>query len=92
MSTTDTHRDTTGVWIALCVITIVTWFLSPAFRGADMTTSVPITIAVVVLGLIKCRLIIRHFMDVRRAPRWLRLSTDGWLLALWAGVLAIYLY
>jgi hypothetical protein len=37
-------------------------------------------------------LIIRHFMEVRTAPRWLRLSTDGWLVALWGAVLVIYLW
>jgi hypothetical protein len=31
-------------------------------------------------------------MEVSAAPRWLRLATDGWLLALWGGALVIYLY
>jgi Prokaryotic Cytochrome C oxidase subunit IV len=54
--------------------------------------SVPITVAVVLLGFIKGRMIIRYFMEVRTAPRWLKLFTDVWLTVLWAGVLAIYLY
>jgi len=54
--------------------------------------SVPITIAVVVLGFIKGRMIIQYFMEVRTAPRWLKLFTDAWLTILWAGVLAIYLF
>ena len=54
--------------------------------------SVPITIAVVVLGFIKGRMIIQYFMEVRAAPRWLKLFTDAWLTILWAGVLAIYLF
>jgi hypothetical protein len=37
-------------------------------------------------------LIIRYFMEVRTAPRWLRLATDGWLIVLWTSVLVVYLY
>ena len=52
----------------------------------------PITVAVVVLGFIKGRMIIRYFMEVRTAPRWLKVATDAWLIVLWAAILAIYLY
>ncbi len=31
------------------------------------------------LAVIKTRLIIREFMEVRTAPLWLKLATDGWL-------------
>jgi hypothetical protein len=44
------------------------------------------------LGIIKERMIIRYFMEVRTAPRWLKLFTAGWLTVLWAGILAIYSY
>jgi len=37
-------------------------------------------------------MIIRYFMEVRTAPRWLTLFTDAWLTVLWAGILAIYLH
>jgi uncharacterized membrane protein len=39
-------------------------------------------IALVVLGiaLLKCRLVMRTYMEVRDAPRWLQRSCDGWLL------------
>jgi Prokaryotic Cytochrome C oxidase subunit IV len=85
-------RAATIAWIVLCTITIGTWWLSPAHSAVAAVASVSITVAVVVLGLIKSRLIIRYFMEVRTAPRWLRLATDGWLVVLWGSVLAIYLY
>jgi hypothetical protein len=86
------RQGITLAWIVLCAITIVSWWLSPAHSVATAVRSVPITVAVIILGFIKSRLIIRHFMEVGSAPRWLRLATDGWLLALWGGVLGIYLY
>jgi hypothetical protein len=29
---------------------------------------------------------------VRTAPRWLKFTTDGWLIVLWVTILAVYLY
>jgi uncharacterized membrane protein YozB (DUF420 family) len=84
---------TTFAWIILSAITIASWFLAPAHtHGGTAVASVPITVAVVILGFIKGRMIIRYFMEVRTAPRWLKVTTDVWLLVLWAGVLGIYLY
>jgi Prokaryotic Cytochrome C oxidase subunit IV len=85
-------RAVTIAWLVLCAITIGTWWLSPAHSAVAAVASVSITAAVVVLGFIKSRLIIRYFMEVRTAPRWLRLATDGWLVTLWGAVLTIYLY
>ena len=84
-------RAVTIVWIVLCAITVGTWWLSPANSTVAAVASTSITAAVIVLGFIKGRLIIRYFMEVRTAPRWLRLATDGWLLVLWTAVLVIYL-
>jgi hypothetical protein len=97
MTITTTAKDpapraATVVWLVLCALTIGFWWLSPAHSARVAVPSLPITVAVIVLGFVKCRLIIRHFMEVSAAPRWLRLATDGWLLALWGGALVIYLY
>jgi len=82
----------TYAWIILSAITILSWWLAPGHtRGAAAVASVPITVAVLFLGLIKGRMIIQYFMEVRTAPRWLKLFTDAWLTVLWAGILAIYL-
>jgi hypothetical protein len=73
-------RTTTYAWIILSAITILSWWLAPGHtRGAGAATSVPITVAVILLGFIKGRMIIRYFMEVRTAPRWLKLFTDAWL-------------
>jgi hypothetical protein len=90
--TTTAARTTTYAWIILSAITVVSWWLSPAHgHGGPAVPSVGITVAVILLAFIKGRMIIRYFMEVRTAPRWLKLTTDAWLTALWAGVLAIYL-
>ncbi|MGA9491801.1 MAG: cytochrome C oxidase subunit IV family protein [Mycobacterium sp.] len=88
----STSRAVTVTWIALCAITVGSWWLAPGHGSGTALPSVGITTVVVVLGIIKVRLVIRHFMAVKTAPRWLKLSTDAWLVALWAAILAIYLY
>ena len=85
-------RQITIAWIVLCALTIGSWWLSPAHSGATAVPSLTITLAVIVVGFVKSRLIIRCFMEVASAPRWLRLATDSWLIVLWGAVLLIYLY
>ena len=63
----------------------------PEIAITSVTSAVDIQY-VILLAFIKGRLIIRYFMEVRTAPRWLKLSTDAWLVIVWAAVLAIYLY
>lgn len=85
-------RAITCAWAVLTVITVVSWWLAPGHSGGVAMPNVAITVAVIVLGFIKGRLIIRYFMEVRTAPRWLRVGTDAWLAVLWLAVLAIYLF
>jgi hypothetical protein len=92
VTTTEKSRTVTYVWILLSAITIVSWFLGPARESGEPNASVPITIAVLAMALIKARFIIGYFMEVRTAPLWLRVSTDAWLVVLWGAILAIYLY
>ncbi len=87
-----TRSSTTVVWLILSVITVMSWWLGPAHHAGPPAPSTAITVAVLALGFVKARLIIRHFMEVATAPGWLRLATDGWLVVLWGGVLAVYLY
>ena len=86
-------RAITYAWILLSAITVLSWWLAPGHdHDGPATASVPITVAVVLLGFVKGRLIIRYFMEVRTAPRWLKAATDVWLTVLWLGILAIYLF
>ncbi len=91
-SVAHSGRTTTYVWAILSAITIVSWFLAPAHEHGVVVASTPITIAVLLLALVKTRLIIQHFMEVRTAPVWLKLATDAWLVVLFGGILAIYLW
>lgn len=84
---------TTKVWAFLALISIVSWGIGRG-RGDVYHPDTLITVGVLLIAAIKSRLIIRHFMEVRSAPVWLKWATDGWLLFLylmlsgfyWAGI------
>ena len=88
----ESTRSITWVWAALTAITIGSWWLAPAHITGTVQASTAITAVVLVLTFVKCRLIIRHFMEVRTAPRWLRHTTDAWLVVLLTTVFVIYLF
>ena len=86
-----TDKAVTRTWLLLVAITVGSWWLAPAQYSDALQASVPITALALALTLIKSRLIIRQFMEVRTAPRWLKLATDGWLVVLFGAIFTIYL-
>jgi hypothetical protein len=81
------RKPVTIVWAALMLATCATtWLLS----GNSVTPEVA-TVAIMLIAAVKVRLVMRHFMEVRRAPLLLRLVCDGWLLAVTALILTVYL-
>ncbi|SEH53209.1 Cytochrome C oxidase subunit IV [Mycolicibacterium rutilum] len=86
-----TARTMTWTWVALTAITVGSWWLAPAHFTDTVHPSTPITALVLMLTAIKARLIIRNFMEVGTAPRWLKHSTDAWLIVLLVAVFVIYL-
>ncbi|MFW0787299.1 cytochrome C oxidase subunit IV family protein [Gordonia sp. CPCC 206044] len=86
----SSSRAVTWTWAVLLAITAGSWWLAPAHHPATYRDGgVMITAAVLVITLVKSRLIIRYFMEVRCAPRWLRWATDAWLLVLCVTVFVI---
>ena len=88
---TDARRIT-YVWMVLSAVTIVTWLLGHAEEGygRDATTAVALVVLAIAFG--KVYLIIRHFMEVRSGPRWLRVFADAWIVTLWGTIVGLYLW
>jgi hypothetical protein len=78
----------TGVWALLAGLTTASWWTASRGDGNAYTL---ITAGVLLFALIKSRLVIRYFMEVRFAPRWLRLTCDAWLVMVFGMVFALYL-
>ncbi|MCG5434168.1 cytochrome C oxidase subunit IV family protein [Mycobacterium sp. MYCO198283] len=83
-----TSARLTAAWALLSAVTVLSWWLA-GHGGSHATTAV--TLGVLGIALVKVRVIMRSFMEVRRGPRWLRVTADGWLVAFFATVLALCL-
>lgn len=79
----------TIVWAVLTAITIVSW-LTARDGGAEHVVNATVTVVVVLIAAVKTQLVIWHFMEVRHAPSWLKLTTGGWLIGLFALLLGFY--
>jgi cytochrome c oxidase subunit IV len=64
-------------WLFLAVATIASWWLG---HGAHEQLRALVPVAVLTIAVVKCRVVIRTYMDVKRAPSWLQLSCDAWLI------------
>jgi hypothetical protein len=88
---TDTKRIT-HVWVALSVITVVTWLLGHAETGFGQDATTTVALVILAIAFAKVYLIIRHFMEVRTAPVWLKVFTDVWIVVLGGSIVALYLW
>jgi heme/copper-type cytochrome/quinol oxidase subunit 4 len=81
------RKPVSMVWAALMLATCATtWLLSK-----NSVTPEVATLGIVLIAAVKVRLVIRYFMEVRRAPLALQFVCDGWLLAVTALIVTVYL-
>lgn len=79
----------TLVWAFLTTVTVASSFIS-LDDGAAHQINTTVTTAVLLIAAVKAYLVIQHFMEVRRAPRWLKATTSGWVVGLFALLLSCY--
>ncbi len=75
-----------SIWALLAAVTLLSYALGDVPELVTWQWSTPL---IVTLSLIKCRLVVMHFMEVNHASRALRLVFDGWLVAVAGGILAL---
>jgi caa(3)-type oxidase subunit IV len=79
----------TIVWALLTAITIASSLIS-LDGGAAHQINAMVTTIVLLIAAVKAQLVITYFMEVRGAPVWLRATTSGWVVALFALLLGFY--
>jgi hypothetical protein len=82
----------TLVWLVLTSVTFVSWWIGATARGGTLRLSLPITLGVIAIAILKMGLVMWHFMEVRSAPAWLRWNCSGWLLSLAILLSALYAF
>jgi caa(3)-type oxidase subunit IV len=87
--TTYVRNPLTLVWAVLTVVTVASW-LTARDGGAAHVVNATVTVVVLLIAAVKTQLVIWHFMEVRRSPTWLRVTTMSWLVVLFGLLLGIY--
>jgi cytochrome c oxidase subunit IV len=78
-------------WLILVAISLVyLWIDHSATHQGIPTASTLVTVVAICFALVKVRIIMREFMEVRSAPRMLRRLTDYWVLVMAVALLAVY--
>ena len=78
-------------WVVVVVITVVyLWIDHSAGDHGVLVGSVAVTVAAIGLALVKFRIIMREFMDVRHAPPALRRITDLLVVVIAVALLTAY--
>jgi len=78
------------VWLVLSAITIAQLGVGSLDGQAALRPNAAITSSAIVLALVKVRIIIREFMEVRHAPVLLCRLTDLWVVATGVSLLGCY--
>ena len=82
----------TLVLMLLVAATVVSWWLGARGGSGTLQVNLAVTAGVVVIALVKIRLVVSYFMEVRTAPFWLRCNCDGWIAFLGLMIFALYRY
>lgn len=79
----------TIVWAVLTAVTVVSSLVSIDGGAAHQVNTV-VTTVVLLIAAVKAQLVVSYFMEVRRAPAWLKVTTSGWVLGLFALLMGFY--
>jgi hypothetical protein len=83
--TGSTRARIVATWLFLVVATLLSWESAQEAGQHRLATS-----AVVLIAFAKVRCIGLEFMELRTAPRPLRLAFEAWLVAVCSVLLALY--
>ena len=85
-------RRLTVAWIVVVAITLIYLVIDRSVDDDGVPgASTVASVTAIVLALVKVRIIIREFMDVRHAPRVFRVMTDALVIVMGACLLGTYL-
>jgi hypothetical protein len=85
------EKRSIAIWLALSAITLLQLGISALDGRAALAGKSAIAASVIGIALIKVRIIIREFMEVRHAPVLLGRITDLWVVLTGASLLAGHL-
>ena len=85
------ERRLLAVWLALAAITLAQLFVGSLDEPDALRPNAALGASAIALALVKVRIIMREFMEVRHAPALLCRLSDLWLALAGAVLLGCYL-
>lgn len=80
----------TLVWLGLMLATGLSWSFRTVQYPPYLTVQM-LTVGLFLVAMIKVRLVILYFMEVRNAPLILRVLLEGWVAIVGTGLIGMYL-
>lgn len=68
---------TTLIWALLVAATMLSWEMG---HGVGFGSTKASGSAILVVTFVKVRFVVLEFMEIRAAPRWMRVVGEGWIL------------
>lgn len=88
---TQINRRLLVVWVGLSAITLLyVWIDDAGSDDSARTGSTVVTVSTIGLALLKVRVIMGEFMEVRGAPRGLRYLANLWIVIMAGALLGCY--
>jgi hypothetical protein len=84
------HVRLVAAWAFLAGITLLAWWIGAHHGTGPLHPDAAVAISAIAITLIKVRVILREFMDVKNAPARLKRITDAWLAVFGAAMLFAY--
>jgi hypothetical protein len=72
------------------MITLIAWWIGAHHTKDPARLAPTVGLSAIAITLIKVRVIIREFMDVRHAPALLKYVTDAWLIVFIGAMIIAY--
>lgn len=69
----------TAVWVLLVLATVVSWLMGHGIGIPDIRVA---GVVIIIISLIKVRLVLFDFMELRGAPAGMRWAADFWMIGL----------
>lgn len=79
---------TTLIWVLLVGATLVSWELG---HGVGFDSAAAAGAAILVVTFVKVRFVVLDFMEIRGAPRWMRVIAEGWVVLCCALLIGLFL-
>ncbi len=90
METSLLGRIVTRIWLLLAALTALSWWLGLDTPSTAAVAPRWLAAGLLILAFFKVRLVILYFMEIRSAPRPIRLVFEAWVIGVCASLIAIY--